>query len=705
MDDEPIVISSGIVITPESVATRSFATGFRGYDQSEVRTYLKRVAAELTSAAAREEELREALAEALQRAANPHLDEETLTAALGEQAAKLLTNAREAAANIVSEAEKRGARVVGEAETRIARVRSEADGLLARRSEEADRMTSGLRQAAETAARSLRDRARAEAEAEVESARVQGREMVGEARAVRERMLADLTRRRRTAEVQIEHLRMARQRLLEAYAVVRRTLDEATNELGAAEAEAGPVLDAAAGRPPVAPTSEGRKAEGRLSASRGVAPQNRPAVAAPSAQELAGPYGRGRNNRAPAVEPGPVSATNGTSVPPPSEPSSSVFAGSSSAAVETVVPEVGKPQVAEPEVGEPEVAEPEVAEPEVPQVEVTEIAVVALESAEPETPASVAATSAEVAPASAPPSAEELFARLRAAQAPPPPPAGSAPPPTPDKVVARETPATPATSASPTAEPAVASGEGLPRSLTGESALAGRDRLLEPIQAGLVRQLKRVLQDEQNEVLDRLRRERRLAFEAVLPPFDDHIARYQTAATPFLRDAADGGAGFVKSFDETAPGGVLAAGSPSPRQWAGDKSAADLAVDVVAPLRERLERVISEAAGSGDKSERDTPADVAGVSDRLGACYRQWKTSQIEQAARHHASVAFTRGVFSAAPDGAELCWVVDDDGPCPDCDDNALAGAVVKGEAFPTGQTHPPAHDGCRCILVEPPL
>ena len=149
----------------------------------------------------------------------------------------------------------------------------------------------------------------------------------------------------------------------------------------------------------------------------------------------------------------------------------------------------------------------------------------------------------------------------------------------------------------------------------------------------------------------------------------------------------------------------MAAGSPSPRQWAGDKSAADLAVDVVAPLRERLERVISEAAGSGDKSERDTPADVAGVSDRLGACYRQWKTSQIEQAARHHASVAFTRGVFSAAPDGAELCWVVDDDGPCPDCDDNALAGAVVKGEAFPTGQTHPPAHDGCRCILVAPPL
>ena len=46
--------------------------------------------------------------------------------------------------------------------------------------------------------------------------------------------------------------------------------------------------------------------------------------------------------------------------------------------------------------------------------------------------------------------------------------------------------------------------------------------------------------------------------------------------------------------------------------------------------------------------------------------------------------------------------WVVDDvDGPCPDCDDDALAGLLPKGEEFPTGQTYPPAHSGCRCLLV----
>jgi hypothetical protein len=36
-----------------------------------------------------------------------------------------------------------------------------------------------------------------------------------------------------------------------------------------------------------------------------------------------------------------------------------------------------------------------------------------------------------------------------------------------------------------------------------------------------------------------------------------------------------------------------------------------------------------------------------------------------------------------------------------PDCLDNALAGPLAFGEAFPTGHTHPPAFEGCRCLLV----
>jgi hypothetical protein len=72
--------------------------------------------------------------------------------------------------------------------------------------------------------------------------------------------------------------------------------------------------------------------------------------------------------------------------------------------------------------------------------------------------------------------------------------------------------------------------------------------------------------------------------------------------------------------------------------------------------------------------------------------------------ARHHAHTALCRGLFAASPDGIAFRWVVDDDGPCPDCDDNALAGPVPKGRAFPTGQPHPPAHIGCRCLVLADP-
>jgi len=63
---------------------------------------------------------------------------------------------------------------------------------------------------------------------------------------------------------------------------------------------------------------------------------------------------------------------------------------------------------------------------------------------------------------------------------------------------------------------------------------------------------------------------------------------------------------------------------------------------------------------------------------------------------------AFARGAFAATPAATSSRWLVEDvDGPCPDCDDNVLAGDVPKGEAYPTGQQHPPAHPGCRCLVV----
>ena len=63
-------------------------------------------------------------------------------------------------------------------------------------------------------------------------------------------------------------------------------------------------------------------------------------------------------------------------------------------------------------------------------------------------------------------------------------------------------------------------------------------------------------------------------------------------------------------------------------------------------------------------------------------------------------TAAYARGAYDAAPGGAPLRWVPDRPGQCPDCDDNALE-ATVKSKLFPTGQAFPPAHPGCRCIVV----
>ena len=99
------------------------------------------------------------------------------------------------------------------------------------------------------------------------------------------------------------------------------------------------------------------------------------------------------------------------------------------------------------------------------------------------------------------------------------------------------------------------------------------------------------------------------------------------------------------------------------------------------------------AAGEG--------AEESDAADSLGAAYRQWKTERIEQIARHHLAAAFNQGILAGAPDGSSLRWVFGDAGPCPDCDDNALAGPTQKGESYPTGQPHPPAHAGCGCLLT----
>jgi hypothetical protein len=208
--------------------------------------------------------------------------------------------------------------------------------------------------------------------------------------------------------------------------------------------------------------------------------------------------------------------------------------------------------------------------------------------------------------------------------------------------------------------------------------LEQRDECLEPVAGELVRKLKRVLQDEQNEILDRLRRIRgRGRPDDALPAPGDQAGRYRDAAVAPLTDAARIGASLNGVGDVDVPA----------RQWAQD-----LADELVSGLRDRISRSLAAVGESAEENE---------AADSLGAAYRQWKTERVEQIARHHLAVAFNGGVLAAVPAGSALRWVFGDSGPCPDCDDNALAGPTTRGDAYPTGQPHPPAHAGCGCLLV----
>ena len=161
----------------------------------------------------------------------------------------------------------------------------------------------------------------------------------------------------------------------------------------------------------------------------------------------------------------------------------------------------------------------------------------------------------------------------------------------------------------------------------------------------------------------------------MLPDATEHLERYQKASAVLLVEAVDAGAAF-------------AGGTSTPVDV--DDLAAELAAGIVRPLRRRLEQAVVE------------PIDDE-VADRIGSAYREWKTQRIERVAADHVAAAFTRGAYGALPDGTQLRWIVDDEGgACPDCDDNALAGPTAKGDPYPTGQLHPPAHAGCRCLLVK---
>jgi hypothetical protein len=205
-------------------------------------------------------------------------------------------------------------------------------------------------------------------------------------------------------------------------------------------------------------------------------------------------------------------------------------------------------------------------------------------------------------------------------------------------------------------------------------AFAKRDEVLAPVVVGMSRKLKRVLADEENEVLEYLRgKKNTLTVDAMVGEQEVHAKRYGDAISEDIMAAAKGAAKSAKVTDVIPAVDVL------------------IGVQLVKPLRDRLAKAIEQNG-----------TDRVAMAKALRGVYRQWKSQHIDEQVDDIACLSYSRGFFAGVKPGTQVCWMVDPNGPeCPDAEDNSLAGSIALGKEFPTGNLHPLAHAGCRCLLA----
>jgi len=645
MPEDRVTIASTARMHPDEVSRHTFATTRRGFDPAEVRAFLEHVAREMSAAADREHEMRRAVADAEHRAANPVLDEATLTAALGQETARVLRSAHDAAAELVARADSEALRLRTQAQEEADQLQRRTEQNASERSAQTEAAAAELRRRTQEESAAKLEGAKLEAEALLAQARAECRAMVQEAQELRARVLADLARRRRVLHSQIEQLRAGRERLAETIGDVRHAVDNITDELFRAEDEARLAAEAAGRQAAQEELSDIAAAE----VLDGTVTDGEPGAAAdtgrrPSVDELfarlraeadalAAPAGDSLGDAGRSPAPG----RNGAPAPAQRAEGGRQLAQARGAAPEPAAPPAG---------GEEVIESVTVLSPNPPR------------TARPQ-------KGTDKAPAPGRSGAGGGGVTVKAATrttAPTPEAAVPAP-------AAPEAPASP--SASPSDDEAGAEGRAL------DPVVARRDEVLAPLVAALARRLKRALQDDQNDILDRLRAKGGWA-PGVLPTEEEHTQRYVRAVALQLIEVARAGATFAGGKADEAP--------------AVEDVANELASDIVSPLRRRLENE-GPSVESGDE---------AALVELVGAAYREWKGARTERLAGDQAVYAFGRASLAAVPVGTSLRWVVDDGtAQCPDCDDNALAGPVPSGESFPTGHPHPPAHAGCRCLLA----
>ncbi len=743
------------------VARRSFGTSRRGFDPDEVRSFLELVSKELVATERREQELLHDLSAAEERARHPVIDEGVLTSAFGERSAAVLRSAHEEAARIALQAEEAAAATLRDAQQHAAETDVRAESVAAERIAEAELVANALLQQAREGAEAVLDAARTEAESIVERARDHGRAMLEQATEARRRVLADMGYRRRVIADQIEQFRAARDEIAGSIVGVRHSVDRIVADLGRADdAARAAAADAARHQGMPVPESilvdEAERAAAEIGVETGstLPPTGSPEPAAVHQSTglvengLPQPWGTGNQTGLsgtgaigagePVLEREDVGGEDGVG-----EAGRDVgvgeVGGDGGRDVGEVGGEHGVGDVGEVDrdVGEVGVASgsPVVEGPpaataiaSVPTAgtNVTAGAVHAGPRAgahrEPRSSRRRLLRFDDVASVVEPPTdepsgltdrpgdVEDLFARLRAQRQVPDPDAETTRSDTGAGTALGAEPSRRARSvtlvegaggregASVEAETVEATdvavrpevdddgpdlGDEGPDLPVERAALARRTAVLDPVVTNLARRLKRALQDDQNRLLDRLRQGTGEWTGNLLSDEDAQRALYVKASSAAIRESVAAGISYGRSYGSGRQGRA-----PTPDQATVDSVAGELAGTIVTLLRRRLEG-----------------ADMPDAAERIGAAYREWRGERIERLAEDRVIDAWGAGVLVGSARAGGVRWTRAEPGPgCADCEDNVLAGRLAPGDEFPTGHRRPPAHPGCRCVLLPTP-
>ena len=234
-----------------------------GIDPQEVHQHLEAVAREVAHLEQRLHEMRDQLAQAEHRAANPVLDEATLAGALGAQSAAILRSAHEEAARVTAEAQERGGQIFTDTQQRSAEHLIEAQERATALIAEAESTASQIDHDARLAAERLIDSAKVNGDALVERGREQGRAIVEQAHEARKTVLNDLGVKRKALHLQIDQLRAARDTLSTFVHSVRESIDAVIDGLNSSDdAARHAALEALRLRPPSREPTEEELLEG-----------------------------------------------------------------------------------------------------------------------------------------------------------------------------------------------------------------------------------------------------------------------------------------------------------------------------------------------------------------------------------------------------------------------------------------------------------